>query len=489
MKKNALPWLSVGLIALMGIAGCFGGKGGDAGPAVPVATLVNMAGALTVPATINSDLLAKVEVPYTDSVVQRNWASASVLVNGAAVSGVSITPTTITPKWDFRLSQVVQPANGLYKVEVNVGKVGLKATVTESSREAFTIDSRTTAATLLSAELLKIGISKDPQVLLATFPVFVSDIAKEIENAFRTAEVGSVATNIFSLSSLTREVSSQAVILKDVASLTSSALVANLQLQNDLDGDGTIDLQIVRNTDSTAVRFYTAMSASTSMRDQVAGIGDYTDAALLSDFARDNTSQKRFFSADSQNFALGFFFKKSAAADVYLKLFIRKIDLVDGSFRGVTAEYQYVTATSTALASGTKTFTLASQTPAVGTVAGSDFLNDGQATATTLCFIDAAKGLGSLDGSQRLVRLLDGKPSLGDVTAAEPYLQGGVNYYPNTSAALEAVYKTRTIEVGDVFSAYFPATRNYVLFKIIEITTNTVNVDFKVNGVPGENRF
>jgi len=488
MNKNYAFPLIVGLAVALFTVGCFGGKGGDSGPALPGPT-VELAGSLSVPTTMNSDLLAKIEVPYSESVVRQKWASATVLVNGAVISIVSITPTSITPTWDIRLKSVPQTSNGLYKIEVNVGKLGLKSWIKESKKDSFTIDSRSTAAALLSQKLTELGVDKDTETLLATFPVFVSDIAKQIENAFATTEAGSVTTSIFSLTSVTGEVASQASLLKDVAGFNPTALVADLKLQNDLDGDGETDLQIVRNTDGSAVRFYTSLSASTTLFDGMTAIGDYTDPTMLADFAKDNTSQKRFFNADSKNFALGLFFKRSAAADIYLKLFVRKIDLVDGSFKGVISEYKYVTATSTALASGTKIFTLASETPALGTVAGSDFLTDGIGTATTLCFVDAARGLGSRDGSARLVRLMDGKPALADVSAAEKYLQGGINYFPNTTAALTNVFKDRAMEVGDSYSAYFPITKHYALFKIKAIATNTVTVDYRVNSVSGETRF
>jgi hypothetical protein len=483
MKRSATVLIGVVLVVMLFACGC-GGSGGDsAGPSVPVAT-ADLSGTLTVPTTLNSNLLADVNlVQNTDSVVRTARASAVVSVNDQVMPAAPITPAAAVADWDFRIRQVPQSSTGLYKVEVTVGKVGLKAWIKEAQRESFQINSRTTAGALLAKES-----GQDAAVLLASYSALVGDIARQIEAAYRF-DKASMTTDLFSLALIKNEVASQTAFLKDNTGFDPSAMVANLKLQNDLDGDGNIDLQIARTTDGTRVRFFTELSSATSMFDQIGAVGSYADARLLEDFSTGNTSNTRTFDSQSRSFALGLYFKKSARSDIYLKLFVKKIDLVEGSFRGVVAEYQYVTATSTAIATGTKTFTLAAQAPTQGTVAGSDFLTDGPATATTLCFVDSAKGLGSSDSSVRLVRAVDGKPALADLTFAEPYQAGGTNYHPNTTAALGGIFKNRGIQVGDVFSAYFASNRTYALFKVTEITATTVTVDYKVNRSPDEYRF
>ncbi|HMM61665.1 MAG TPA: hypothetical protein PKC25_16220, partial [Candidatus Rifleibacterium sp.] len=62
-------------------------------------------------------------------------------------------------------------------------------------------------------------------------------------------------------------------------------------------------------------------------------------------------------------------------------------------------------------------------------------------------------------------------------------------YFANTSAALEDFSAGRTLQVGDVFAAWFPTGENYALFKIKQIDANSITVDYKVNSTPNEPRF
>jgi hypothetical protein len=479
-----VPTLGLGIVLLgmLLLTGCFGGKDNGSSPPPPVPT-VEMVGTLTLPTRLNSHLLAAVqEVRNTDTITGNAWSKPAVAVNDQAVTAFTLATSTVSGDWEFRL-QVPQAADQLYRLEVNVGKVGLKAWVRDAARSAFAINSRTTAAALLARAS---GLEAD--ALLATFPAMVGLVAQRLEAAW-LVDPASVPTTIFDLAEVKNEVASQAEFLKNNTGFDPTAMVAYLKTSNDLDSDGIPDLQIVKNIDGTAIRFFTALSASNSLKVGVSSVGDYSDAELLADFAADRTRTDRFHDASAKNFALGLYFKRSAVADTYLKLFIKRIDLVEGSFRGVVAEYRYVTATATAVATGTKTFLRAGADPESGAVAGSDFLTDGAATTTNLSFLDAARGLGSTSDAVKLVRAYQGKPDLTEMTYAEPFVQGDPRFAANTTAARAALNMSGPATVGDVFSICFPATGHYALIKIKAITATTITVDYKVNVVPGENKF
>ncbi len=484
MMNRCVPPLVLG-VALTGIlllTGCFGGKDGGSSPTPPAAT-VELAGTLTLPTRLNSNLLAAVqEVRNTDTTTGNAWSKPAVAVNDQVVTAFTLATSTFSGDWEFRL-QVPQAADQLYRLDVNVGKVGLKARVREASRSAFAINSRTTAAALLAQAS---GLEAD--ALLATFPAMVGLVAQRLETAW-LADTASVPTTIFDVPEVKNEVASQADFLKTTSGFDPAAMVAYLKTSNDLDSDGVPDLQIVKNIDGTAIRIFTALSASSSLKSDLTSVGEYRDAELLADFAANRTRTDRFHDPAAKNFALGLYFKRSAVADTYLKLFIKRIDLVEGSFRGVVAEYRYVTATATAVATGTKTFLRAGADPEAGAVAASDFLTDGAAAATNLSFLDAARGLGSTSDAVKLVRAYQGKPELAEMTYAEPFVQGDTRFAAHTTAAKDALNMTGPATVGDVFSLYFPATGHYALIKIKTMTATTITVDYKVNAVAGENKF
>jgi hypothetical protein len=220
----------------------------------------------------------------------------------------------------------------------------------------------------------------------------------------------------------------------------------------------------------------------------IASLTGYADSTLITDFAAGNTRTDRTFDATGKNFGLGLFLSKSAAGDRYLKLFVRRIDLAEGTFKGVYAEYALVTATGTAIATGTKKLSLVGTAPAAS-VEATNFLTDTIATAGYLVYLSTEKGIGSPDGSTRLIRAVDGKPELANLSSAETYIEGLGNYHIHAQNALKAVNKTRSLEIGDVFSAYFKNTRHYALFKVKAIDAQSVTVDYRVNSAVDEPRF
>jgi len=129
---------------------------------------------------------------------------------------------------------------------------------------------------------------------------------------------------------------------------------------------------------------------------------------------------------------------------------------------------------------------LAGENLVAGAVFATDFLADSDETAGKLSFISAAQGLGSTDNS-RIVIAIDGQPDINKLSAAPEWLSGG-NYYFNTASALTGIFKNQ-LEVGDVFAAYFPATRHYALFKITSIAADRIVVDYIVNASEDERLF
>jgi hypothetical protein len=86
-----------------------------------------------------------------------------------------------------------------------------------------------------------------------------------------------------------------------------------------------------------------------------------------------------------------------------------------------------------------------------------------------------------------LIALMDGQSELDKLSTAHK-ISSGV-YVANTSVALSDIRPGRTLEIGDVFCAYFPAGKNYALFKIKQFDSSSITVEFKVNSTPNEPRF
>lgn len=469
------------LILVFGVLGCGGGGSSKNETAVYTGPTTTLTGTLTLPTTVNEQLLASVRAAQnTDSVVRDAFASATIVVNGAAVTDRTITPSAVSPDWEIKLRGIPESSSGLYKIEVLRGRLGLKAWVRTASKDAFRMTSQTTGAALLAEQ-----VSVDANDLLATYSALINPIVRGLEAAFNAS--GTITTSIFSLASITTEVTRQRDFLKNNTSFDPMARVAYLSEANDLDGDGFDDLFVRKSIDGTRVRFETTLSSATSMLEFVSRVASYSDVQVLNDFAAGSTIASRTFGSTTSNVVLGLFFKRAAGRDTYLKMLLKRIDIDQGTFRGVVAEYAWVLASGTAVATGTKIFARSGTLPGTGMVAASDFLTDGIGTAPNLLYLDAARGLGSTDGQALMLRAVQGQPELSRVTVADAW--GRVPYYSTMSGALGEILETRAPAAGDVFFAYFPTTRHYAVLKIASVGDSGMTVQYVVNKAPGERSF
>lgn len=480
MKNIIMLSLIAGILLLTGCGGG-GGSSSPTGPVVPT-SYVNLNGTLNAPATLESTLLGST-LQNTDSAVRNAFASASVYVNGVAISTFIISPLPSTADWNFSLANVPESSTGKYKIEVITGRINLKSWVSDAEKSNFKINLKTTATALLSD-----ATGLEPSVLVATYSSFISDIEKDLLSASNLT-IASLTGNIVQTASVTNAINNDKLFFTNSINFVPEAQVAYLQVENDLDGDGNIDLIATQTVDGDRIKFLTPLSSSTSMLTNIASISQYTDARLLQDFKDHLTKTTRTFDANTANVALGIYMKKSASADVYLKLLIRKIDLVEGSFKGVVAEYSFVKTATTAIASGTKTIMLSGNPPTGGSVAATDFVTDTDVSPYVLTYINETDGIGCGSGNTPMVKAIDGKPELRNLSYAEQYAVGGGNYYWNTKIALSKINKLRNLEVGDVFSAYFPRTKNYALFKIKEIRADRIVVEYIINTAIDEHIF
>jgi hypothetical protein len=483
VKMRIFSLLTAGLCFWFA-AGCGGGSGGSSPAPTPTPT-TDLSGTLVVPATVNSALLTRiVAAQNTDSEVRNAFAVASVWVNDAAVSDRVISPSAVDSNWDFRMLGVPQSVTGTYKIQVLAGKLGLKCWIDAANKDSFVMNSQTTAAALLAEQT---GLTAEG--LIATFPVQVGRVAKQIETAFN-ASTTVVTSSVFAHPDVVQEVASQAAILKDISAYDSSVKVAYLGLSNDLDGNGTDDLLISQTVDRTGIRFSTPLSQQTSLQASGSTLSDYPDVQVLQDFSLGNLRTDRTFDGSAANVLLGLYFSKSAGNDKYLKLLIKRVDLKEGTFSGVLAEYGFVTATGTAIATGTKQIAVSSATISSSVIQATDLLSDSATpTANLLAFIDLTKGLGNPDGTTRMIRAVDGQPELANLSSAERYNEYGAGYYVHAQAALAAINKNRGMAVGDVFAVFFPTTRHYALIKIKSVDVAAVAFDFIVNSAPDEPKF
>ncbi|MEW6708242.1 MAG: hypothetical protein AB1403_00305 [Candidatus Riflebacteria bacterium] len=482
MHRNLGFCFSLLLVSVvLTMVGCFGGDNNDAGPVVPV-ELITLNGTLTAPGQLESSLLGNL-LQNTDSQVRSAYQKAQVFVNGVPNALFSLSPLSSNPEWQFRIPGVAKAADGKYRIEVLVGKINMRSMVEPGEINSFRINPETTAALLLAD-----ATGRSTAELLASFPSFISTV----ENSFLDMcklESDKLIGVVVQSATLTKVIQDQKTFFNELGNVNATGKLAYLQLSNDLDGDGTDDVRIVPNIENNRVRFLTALSSYTSILTDIASLSAYSNERLIQDFKENLTSDSRFFASDAANFALGLFFKKSAAADVYLKLFIRRIDLANGVFKGAVVEYEFVTTTTTAIVSGTKTLLLQGANAVEGAVAATNFVTDAEPGPYVLTFVSTDAGLGCSSGDTRLVRSIDGKPELINLSYAESYLDGGGNYHVTTREALKAIYKDRAIEVGDVFSAYFPNTKNYAIFKIKTINATSITIDYIVNSAENEARF
>jgi hypothetical protein len=467
------------LISIAVLTGCGGGSDNDAGPTIPV-EYTTLNGTLRAPAWIEPTLLAS-PIRNTDSKVIEKYSSASVYVNNSPITSYSLTPIFNNPDWVFRISNVAKSANDEYEVKVVVGKIILKALVTEKNRNNFKIDTSSTAALILAK---KTGLTIEN--LIASFPSFISDVEAKLEEAAKI-EADKMPANLVEFASVTKEIESQNDFFQSIEDLNFSGRVAYLKSSNDLDGNGKEDVRVKTNLYGTKVRFETVLSSHTSALESATTLQEYSDERLLQDFEEGLTSNIRYIGPESFDFGLGMFFQKSASGDVYLKLIVKRIDLDQGEFKGAVVEYDFVKTETTAILTGSKTFMILGKEPDEGAVIASNFITDTDLSPYLLSYLSAENGIGSND--TRMVRAIVGQPELERVTAVEEYLEGGGNYFRNTSDALEYINVNRDLEVNDVFSVYFPSTRNYAIFKITWIGNDKITVNYIVNTAEAERYF
>jgi len=486
--STTLLIITVTLAALTFGCGGGGGKNPATGYTGPTTT---MNGTLTVPALLNNALLTSIRGSQnTDSDIRAAFASATVLVNGSIPGTVVISPNSSNSMWPIRLEGVPEAINDRYYLDVLARRFRLRAHVRTAQKDAFVINSRTTAAVLLEP-----GSAVEAPDLLATFPSVISVVALQIENAFNSP-LASVTTDVLALPDITALVASQAAFVRNWGGFTPGALVAYLGRSNDLDNDGREDLRVIPSIDGTRVSFATVISSDTSLYNptsyaQSPTLASYTDVTLLEDFRTGNTRTDRNFTREAVNFLIGLRFKRGATQDTYLKLLVRRTDMADGRFDGIAAEYQFVTTTGTAVSSGTKTFLMAGASPIVGAVTATDFLTDyPTASPTLLSYLDTTNGFGGSNMTVPLLRAENAKLDLTDIRQADEYTD---TYYRTTSALAlkDELGAARALQVGDLFTAYFPKTRHYAMFKITNINTvlQTITVDYYVNSTADELRF
>jgi len=476
--RLSLLWLVLAVSLLL--TGCFGDDSkGSTGTILP-ASYVNLSGSVTLPATMESTLLASVK-NNTDSEVRSAFAAATVFVNGNQIASFTLNSSTGT-SWPLQIYNVAQAANGQYNVHVVAGQIALKSNISDSEKGNFVVNIETTAAAMLAE-----AMNKSQSQMLASYPAIVSGLKADLTAALLKTKT-ELGANLLVSNLVKQALATHSAYITALGDFNSNGKLVYLQPKNDLDGDGVTDLQIVQVGGGQRVRFYTALATATSLLENTANLDVYTDAKLLQDFAGSLTSENNTFAATDKDFSLGLFFKRSAAADQYVKLLVRRIDLnAEGVFSGVVAEYSYIAAATTAITTGSKIFMLTGGSPVEGGVMASDFLTDGIPTENNLSFVSVQSGLGSSNGSQMLVAYLDGKPELSALSSAPKNSTG--MYFANTGAALTDLSTGRTLQVGDVFSAYFPVSKHYALFKIKQIDASSITVDYKVNSTPNEPRF
>lgn len=480
MLRRKFVVLILVLTGAVFFTGCFGGDSDDKGTTLP-ASYITLTGTLTAPEKIESSLIGS-SLSNVDSEVRNRFKTAAVLVNGTPISTFEILDMASNADWPFTIENVPESGAGTYEVAVIVGRITLRSKVRDSEKSQFKINLETTAAAMLADVT-----AFEPHQLQTTYLSFVNSLKNALAaSAQKTATdlgVGSIVND----ASVQTVMNTQKGFLDSIDDLTTTAKFAYLQLENDLDGDGKIDLYVKPNASGQRVSFYTPLTASTTMLEGITSLDSYADNVLLADFADPaKLSQERTFAAGSPQTVLGLYFKKSAAGDQYLKMFIHRIDISDGDFGGVLIEYAFVDTATSAISKGQKTLMLAGANLAEGAVYATDFITDSDETAGKLSFISAAQGLGSTDNS-RVVIAIDGQPDINKLSAAPEWLSGG-NYYFNTAGALAGIYKNQ-LEVGDAFAAYFPATKHYALFKITSIAADRIVVDYIVNASEDERRF
>ena len=470
------------MILTLACTGCFDTKDKDSGSTTPT-FFVTLNGTLTAPAQIESSLLGNA-LQNTDSQVRSRFKTAGVYVNGALISTFELSDMASNADWPLKIDNVPESATGKYVIDVVAGQITLKSRVRDTEKSAFRINLETTAASMLAE-----ATGREQHELIASYSAFVNSLKNVLAASAQKTAAVLAAGSIVNDAEVVTALAEQKGYLNSIAELTTTAQFAYLKAENDLDGDGKVDLYVKPNASGERVGFSTALSSNTSMLEAVTSLDAYTDAALLADFADpDQLSKTRTFAPGSPQTILGLYFRKSAAGDKYLKMYIHRIDLADGDFAGVLVEYSFAATATSAISKGQKILMHKESALIDGAVYATNFLTDSDETAGMLSFIDTASGIGSTDGT-RIVLVIDGQPELDKLTSAPEWLSGG-NYYFNTSTTLTTeLYSTKILEIGDVFAAYFPTPKHYALFKINWIGTDRIVVDYIVNASEDERRF
>lgn len=479
MHMRKLSILVLVLVSAIFITGCLGGDDKDSGAAAPT-TYVTLNGTLTAPDKIESSLLGNT-LNNVDSEVRNRYKTAAVSVNGAQISTFEILDMLSNADWPCKIENVPQSSTGNYELAIIVGRITLRSKVRDSEKSQFRINLDTTAAAML-ADVTRF----EQHELLASYPAFVNTLKNALATSAQKTSTVMTAGSIVNDGDVQTAMNTQKSHLESIADLTTNARFAYLQLENDLDGDGKVDLYVKPNASGQRVSFYTPLSSDTSMLENVTSLDAYADSTLLADFADPlKLSKERTFVGTPQTI-LGLYFKKSAGGDQYLKMYIHRVDIAEGDFSGVLVEYSFANTSTTAISKGQKTLMLAGTALAEGAVYATDFINDSDDNAGRLSFISAAQGLGSTDNS-RIVISIDGQPDINKLSAAPEWLSGG-NYDFNTTTALTRIFKNQ-LEAGDAFAAYFPDTKHYALFKINSIAADRIVVDYIVNASEDERLF
>jgi len=480
MLRRKFVVLILVLTGAVFFTGCFGGDSDDKGTTLP-ASYITLTGTLTAPEKIESSLIGS-SLSNVDSEVRNRYKTAVVSVNGSPISTFEILSEASGSEWPIKIQNVPESSVGTYEVAVVVGHITLRAKVRDSEKAQFDINLETTAAAMLADVT-----AFEPHQLQTTYLAFVNTLKNALAASAQKTATDLTVGSIVNDASVQTVMTTQKGFLESIADLTTTAKFAYLQRENDLDGDGKIDLYVETNSTNETVRFYTALSKDTSKFEDVTSLDAYSDAALIADFADPaQLGQGRYFLPGENKTILGLYFKKSATGDKYLKMYVHRVDLAEGVLSGVLVEYSFVTANSTAISKGQKVIML-NGTPLVdGAVYATDFLTDSEEPAGMLSFIDSAKGLGNAEDSLMVVAIV-GQPDIENVTIAPAWPAGG-DYEFNTTRALESIAKSQ-LEVGDAFAAYFATTKHYALFKINSIAADRIIVDYIVNASEDERRF
>ncbi len=479
---QALRWLTlVVLLCTMAAVGCGGGGGGSSSTnttGTPITATTTLTGALELPATLNHQLLASIDLASsTDSVVRNKFLTTGTrqaFINNTGVAyPVTVDPATLS----FRIDGV--PEAGTYNLDIRVGKLRWLAQVSGST--GIVLNSRSTAAALLAATPALSQAQRTAAVLLASYPAQITGLAQYLDTLFVVDPVNT-PNDILGTQTLTTTVTNLAALIASNPIAVPGAQLAYLNLgNNDLNGDGRADFRVERG--NSGISYHVEPLLDSRMVQATGSVGNLSFVSDA-DLVRFTPTQGLYSWILSTDINIGLWARLTygRTADTFIRVWVKRIDSLDGVFYGMPIEYQLVNGTGTAIATGTKVFRKFGLTPGLNEVEASDFINDGTASSPQM-LIYGANGLGSPYQQTALVRFREAVNTL-SISRATTYSTGSADgYHLNTSAALSAVNPSYSLQVGQVFDAYFPALGNYALFQIKEIdaTRFTITVDYKIN--------